>query len=115
MLFTISQTSPFAAKWERLKLTDDDLRDLELALLANPKCGKVVSGTGGLRKLRFAAPSRNTGKSGAFRVGYVYYQVAEIVYLLAIIAKGDQANFTAAEKSAFRALIARLAKNPRGV
>ena len=35
-------------------LTDTDLRRLQEELLANPKMGSVMQGTGGIRKLRFA-------------------------------------------------------------
>lgn len=74
-------------------------------MLARPEAGAVMAGTGGLRKIRFAPPSRHSGKSGAFRVGYVYFRDARAIMLLAIFAKNDQANLTAAERSLYRNLI----------
>jgi hypothetical protein len=110
MHLTFVQLPRFASRWAQLRLTDDDLRALEQMLLANPTAGAVVAGTGGLRKVRFAPPSRHTGKSGAFRVGYTYFRTADAIYLLAVFPKNEQANFTAAEKSEARMLIERIAR-----
>lgn len=84
---------------------------LERALLHDPDAGAVVGGTGGLRKVRFAPPSRHVGKSGAFRVAYVYFRTAEAVYLLAIFPKNEKANLSAAEKAEARKLIEGIARN----
>lgn len=69
---------------------------------------RVVAGTGGLRKMRFAPPSRRTGKSGAFRVIYGYFPQFAHVYLILIYGKNEQDNLTADEKSACRGLIAEI-------
>ncbi len=105
MRLTFVQLPRFAARWAQLRLTDDDLQALERTLLRNPEAGAVVSGTGGLRKVRFAPPSRHVGKSGAFRVGYAYFRVADAVYLLAIYPKNEQANLTPQDKAEARKLI----------
>jgi hypothetical protein len=65
------QSATFVAEWRAARLDDDDLRALEALLLENPERGPVMSGTGGLRKLRYAPPSWHIGKSGATRVGYL--------------------------------------------
>ncbi|MBV8781677.1 MAG: type II toxin-antitoxin system RelE/ParE family toxin [Phycisphaerae bacterium] len=95
----------FAADWKRLRLTDDNLRSLELQLMNHPEAGAVVAGGGGLRKARFAPPSRHTGKSGAMRIAYVFFRTAETMLLLAVFPKNEQANLTAAQKAAFRDVI----------
>jgi hypothetical protein len=105
MHLTFVQLSRFALRWAQLKLNDEDLQALERMLLRNPNAGAVVAGTGGLRKVRFAPPSRHTGKSGAFRVGYTYFQTADTIYLLAIYPKNEQANLTAAEKAEAKKII----------
>jgi hypothetical protein len=105
MRLTFVQLPRFAARWAQLRLTDDDLQALEQMLLHNPEAGAVVAGTGGLRKMRFAPPSRHVGKSGAFRVGYAYFRTADAIYLLAIYSKNEQANLTPAEKAEARKLI----------
>ena len=81
------------------------MQALEQMLMQNPDAGAVMPGTGGLRKVRFAPPSRHQGKSGAFRVGYAYFRVADAIYFLAIYPKNEQANLTAAEKAEARQII----------
>ena len=41
----------FVSSWEELQLTDQDLCALQILVMCNPKAGKVISGTGRLRKL----------------------------------------------------------------
>lgn len=49
---TFKEVPSFTSKWKALGLTDEDLRTLENILLKNPKTGKTIAGTGGLRKIR---------------------------------------------------------------
>ena len=107
---TFIQVSRFVAKWRSLKLNDADLSALESLLMADPNTGDVMAGAGGVRKVRFAPPSRHTGKSGAFRVAYAYFRVGETVYLLTIFGKNEQENFTAAQKAEFKVLMKVLAE-----
>lgn len=51
-------TSAFLRGWERCGFAIDDLAALEQALLEDPKAGKVIQGTGGARKFRFAFEGR---------------------------------------------------------
>ena len=69
-----------------------------LELLARrPKAGRVIQGTGGLRKVRIARPGK--GKSGGTRVIYYYHNVDKPMLLLLIYAKADQENMTDAQKA----------------
>ncbi len=102
---TFIQLAGFVNEWKHFRLGDEDLRALERLLLAKPEAGAIVVGTGGLRKVRFAPPSRRSGKSGAYRVGYAHFPDSGVVLLLAIFAKADKANLTAAEKAKFRAVL----------
>lgn len=105
MRLTFIQTAAFASRWRRFRFTDEDLQSLEQQLLARPNVGDVIQGTGGLRKMRFAPPSLHTGKSGAFRVGYVYFRGAEAIVLMVVFAKADQPNLNAAEKARLKKVI----------
>lgn len=103
MTRTFIQTQEFVRNWERLSLQDQDLRRLELEILKNPKAGKVISGTGGLRKLRFAHD--NKGKSGSVRVCYVDFVEKETVYLITLYPKSEKDNLTRAERNNISKLI----------
>src|SRR5689334_20773552 len=105
MHLTFVQLTGFLSEWRHFRLTDDDLRALEVELLHDPDRGVVMRGTGGLRKIRFAPPSRHAGKSGAFRVAYVHLPQRNTVVLMSLFAKSDQANLTAAELARFKTAI----------
>ena len=66
-------------------------------LARRPKAGRVIQGTGGLRKVRIARPG--TGKSGGTRVIYYYHNVDKPMLLLLIYAKADQENLTNVQKA----------------
>ena len=109
MTRTFIQTSEFSKNWEQLGFSDDDLRRLELEILKNPSAGKVISGTGKLRKLRFAF--NNEGKSGSSRVCYVDFVVAKTVYLITVYQKKDKDNLSKSECKEIKKMIEVLEKN----
>ena len=84
---------------------EEDLRELQQELLRNPGKGPVEQGTGGLRKVRMRLRGRAKGKSGGARVHYVYQPQRNVIYLLFIYPKGDQAVLTEEQKHKLRPLI----------
>lgn len=101
---TLAQTATFAALWKHWRLGDNDLVALERQVMENPLSGRVMRNTGGVRKTRFASPSRGSGKSGAYRVCYFYVPAREIVYFVLIFPKNEQPNLTAEQEKACRIL-----------
>jgi len=95
----------FSRAWDRLGLTDDDLRALEASLMSDPTQGVVVPGTGGLRKVRFAAKHSHRGKRGGYRVCYVHYERFFVIALATAYDKTDKADLDSNETKAMRALI----------
>lgn len=93
----------FMARWKALGLNDDDLLRLELDLLADPKVGAVLKGTGGVRKVRFAFENR--GKSGSIRVIYIDFEIYEKIFLLTAYAKAGQDNLSKAERNDLKQLV----------
>ena len=96
-------TTAFLSGWHRCGFSDDDLVRLEDDLLADPKAGDVIQGTGGARKFRFEFEGR--GKSGSSRIIYVDFEIGEKICGLAAYAKSNKANLTQAEKNAIRKAI----------
>jgi mRNA-degrading endonuclease RelE of RelBE toxin-antitoxin system len=66
-------------------LSDEQYAELQMALMANPELGPVVAGTGGVRKLRWAAPGR--GKRGGYRVIYYVRRPKGIIWMLTMYPK----------------------------
>lgn len=93
----------FKSRWEALGLNEEDLLRLQIELLADPKAGDVMQGTGGVRKMRFAFEHR--GKSGGVRVIYVDFEVYEKIYLLTAYTKNEKENLTKKERSEIKQLI----------
>ncbi len=93
----------FDKQWRDMGLDDSDLQCLQELLLENPKIGKVIKGTGKLRKMRFALPGR--GKSGSSRVLYVDFVLAETIYLIFAYPKNEKDNLTDEECNNIKKLI----------
>lgn len=108
-LLNFWRLNAFADSWEELGLTDDDLATLEIELLANPRAGQVMQGTNGLRKMRFSPRSWKTGKSGALRVCYVYFQKYGLIVFVLVFRKSELDNLSDAGKKAVGQLIDELA------
>ncbi len=66
-------------------LSDEQYAELQMALMANPELGPVIAGTGGVRKLRWAAPGR--GKRGGYRVIYYVRRPKGIIWMLTMYPK----------------------------
>lgn len=99
----------FDKQWKEMGLNDTDLQLLQEQLLQNPQAGKVIRGTGKLRKMRFAFG--NKGKSGSSRVLYVDFVIAEAIYLIFAYPKSEKDNLSKEEINHLRKLIDQLEKN----
>jgi hypothetical protein len=74
-------------------LSDDEYRGLQKALIANPDAGDVVSGSGGVRKLRWRAAGR--GKRGGYRVIYFAKVAQGVIWMLTMYPKNVTENIPA--------------------
>ena len=109
MHWTLIQLAGFRRLWQAEKLRDEDLQALEVAIMRDPGGAAVMKGTGGLRKIRFAPPSRGKGKSGSMRIGYAQFPQHRRIYLVTMFLKKDAENLTAADRHAIRAALTSLA------
>ncbi len=97
MDLTFVYSPGFVREWNRQRFDDSDLQALEQCIAKNPAAAPVLRGGGGLRKLRFAPPSRQVGKSGATRVGFAFFQTKAAIIVVAMFSKNEASNFTAAQ------------------
>lgn len=100
---TFIEVPIFIKKWKELGLTDENLRELQNILLENPKAGKIIQGTGGLRKIRI--PMEEKGKRGGARVLYVDIELKESIYFVNVYSKNEKEDLTEDEKKAFKAVV----------
>lgn len=88
-MFTFVELEPFTRVRDAL-LDDAEFARLQFHLMAEPEAGDVIPGSGGCRKLRWAA--RGRGKRGGARVIYfLRLRLSEIV-LVTMYAKNVQDN-----------------------
>ena len=95
------ETSIFTRQIKELA-TDDELKDLQAELIAQPDKGDIIKGTGGLRKVRMAVG--NKGKSGSIRVLYVL-ALADKIYLVLAYPKAVKDSLTAEEKVKLKQIV----------
>ena len=65
----------------------------------------MIPGSGGVRKLRAADPSRRKGKRGGLRVLFLDLSDRYRTYLLYVYGKGEAEDITADERKQLRALV----------
>ncbi len=90
----------FLRRWAEMGLTDDDLLMLQAELMTDPAAGAVVPGGGGMRKVRFAPPSRGGGKSGGARVYYLDLSRFGVIVLAVAFLKSEAQDIGAEQKQA---------------
>ena len=85
-------------------LSDDEYKDLQNSLVANPHQGDVIPGLGGLlRKVRAALPGH--GKRGGARIIYLVLIEVGTFFMLYAYSKGDIADMTNAQKKLARQMV----------
>jgi hypothetical protein len=104
-LVTIVETRAFIVRAQAV-MTDEDRESLKSMLAADPECGAVMRGTGGVRKVRMALQGR--GKSGGARVVYYFRNETMPLFLLTVFAKNERSTLTPAERNQLSVLVRRL-------
>lgn len=98
----IVETRAFTVRIREL-LSDDSYRELQLALVARPDAGALISGTGGLRKLRWAGSGR--GKRGGMRLIYFWHPATERLLMLFAFAKSERGDLSPSQRAALRRIV----------
>ena len=99
---TVVETPSYLADAERL-FSPDELAAVVDRLAADPTCGVVIPGSGGIRKVRFGFDGR--GKSGGARIIYLFSGESLPVFVLAVFAKNEKANLSPAERNALAKMV----------
>lgn len=99
---TAVETEEFLRKAKPL-MSDAEREELVAFLGANPEAGKIVAGTGGVRKVRWGLAGR--GKRSGARVIYYYHSERLPLFMLTAYPKSEKANLTQAERNAMKRLV----------
>ena len=98
----IVETHVFTARIRSL-LADEDYRLLQAELVCRPGLGRIVPGTGGLRKMRWAG--RGRGKRGGIRVIYYWHVATARLLMLLAYPKNEQDDLTPQQRAALRRIV----------
>lgn len=71
-------------------LSDDEYSELQQYIMKNPEVGRIIRGSGGIRKMRWAR--EGMGKSGGIRTIYYWAKVRDQVYMLTMYSKSEKEN-----------------------
>ena len=96
------ETSVFTKQVEA-RLSDEQYRALQLTLVLRPDAGKLIPGSGGLRKLRWGIAGR--GKRGSVRVIYYWQADPGRIFLLFLYTKNSQSDLSSAQLRTLRQLL----------
>ncbi|PCI98736.1 MAG: addiction module toxin RelE [Alphaproteobacteria bacterium] len=101
-MFTVVENPYFIKKASKI-LTDEQRIELIDFISVNYNRGDTISGSGGVKKLRFAHQT-GKGKSGASRVIYLVLDQKGCVHLIDIFEKNTKENLSDADKNAMKKL-----------
>jgi len=98
----IIETSIFTRQVQAL-LSDEEYRQLQMALVLHPDMGSLIPGSGGLRKARWSLAGH--GKRGGVRVIYYWAVVHDKILMLFMYAKNEQDDLTPEQIKVLRRII----------
>lgn len=102
MLITVAELGEYQRRAEKL-LAESERQDIVNYAAAFPKAGDLITGTGGVRKLRWRRGGK--GKSGGVRVIYYFHSERMPLYLLTVFAKNERADLSQAERNDLASLV----------
>ena len=106
MAYTLSmiiiETHIFTKRINRL-MKEDVYRELQNELIESPDIGKVIQGSGGIRKIRWSGSGR--GKRGGSRIIYYWAKNKDQIYMLFIYEKNELSDLTKDQLSTLKKIV----------
>jgi len=84
--------TPIFTKLINSLMTDEDYHEFQIMLIDQPDAGKIIPGSGGIRKIRWSGSGR--GKRGGSRLIYYWATNLDQIYMLFAYAKNERENLT---------------------
>jgi mRNA-degrading endonuclease RelE of RelBE toxin-antitoxin system len=86
-------------------LTDDEYRELQHFIAEHPESGNIISGSHGLRKLRWTVSGR--GKRGGSRVIYYWLKPRDTILMLFVFRKNERSDLSKDQLKILKAIAAK--------
>lgn len=100
----------FENQWKSLGLREADLAEAEELIMLQGRYSPIIPETYGLRKMRFSPERLPQGKSGAYRICFVYFERFGCVLMVTVYGKSQQENLSQKFRQGMRVLIERAEK-----
>lgn len=81
-----------------LHMDDQEYSELQTRLADNPQIGRVIRGCDGIRKVRWAEPSRGKGRRSGARIIYLHIPEADRIDMLLVYGKDESDDLKAEQK-----------------
>ena len=94
--------------FERLRsayLSDEAYRGFQNEMLKAPESGDVITGTGGLRKVRHGDAKRGKGKRGGLRVIYFWWAPRHQFWLFTLYDKDEMDDLSPQDRAALKVML----------
>ncbi len=104
----IFETSIFTKQVKELT-TDEVYRELQNTLVAYPESGKLIQGSGGLRKIRWGIAGK--GKRGGVRAIYYFANSKNQIFMLMVYSKNARSDLSKEQLSLLKKVVEREFKN----
>ncbi len=98
----IIETKTFTKRINRL-MDEDVYRAFQNVLIKAPDTGKIIQGSGGIRKIRWKGSGR--GKRGGSRLIYYWATNKKQIYMLFIFEKNECSDLTKDQLSALKKVV----------
>lgn len=112
ILQTVVETPEFL-KQANSFMDDISKEDFISYIAGNPYDGDIITGTGGVRKIRWAS-NINQCKRGGARIIYYFYDKATPIFLFTAYGKNHKTDLTMAEKNMLAKVVRTLIATYRG-
>lgn len=106
-LISVVETAAYLAEARRIMSEEERAAVVDL-VAADPTCGELIPGGGGIRKVRIGLVGR--GKRGGARVIYFHHSARIPVFLLTVFAKNERSDLSRAEVRAFAKAVKAISK-----
>jgi hypothetical protein len=83
--------------------SDDEYRELQAEIIAHPDIGKVIPGSGGIRKMRWH--KKGIGKRGGLRILYYWFIQPKKILMLFAYQKNKQEDISKDQLKTLRKII----------
>jgi hypothetical protein len=100
----------YVEDWQEMGLGEADLEAVEVQIMLGGKDSPVVSGTSGLRKMRFAPAGWKVGKSGGLRICFAVLEEFYTVLMIFAYSKKEFDDLSEGGKKAIGDAIDRVRK-----